>query len=439
MYDFSAIAALTAQAKKEGSRPSIIILDSLIGKGAPTKQGSAETHGAPLGPEEIRAAKEAMGVSGDFYVAPEAAAYFKAKGEEWKKIRRAWQAEFDGWSGEHPDKRREWDLFHEGKAVPGDPPVFAPGDKVATRNAGNKALLAAARANPFLTGGSADLKGPNGAGLPPEAGTYSRGDRTGRYIHFGIREFGMAAIANGIQLHGGLRAYCSTFMAFCDYLRPAMRLAALMGLPLIYVLTHDSIFVGEDGPTHQPVEQLTSLRIIPNMRVLRPGDAEETVQAWAMAMERHEGPVVLALSRQNLTVYAKADPDWKETIRTGAYIVKKAAEPEAVLIATGSEVNLALEAAALAEQQGRKVQVVSMISRELFSSQPAAIRDAVLPPGVRRICCEAGVRTGWERWVAAEDIFSVDRFGESAPAQKVAEHLGFTAAALAKLILREAG
>jgi transketolase len=436
MYDFTGIAELTAQAKKEGGKPSLIILESLIGKGAPTKQGSAETHGAPLGPEEIRAAKEAMGVSGDFYVDPQAAAYFKAKQGEWKKNREAWQAGFEAWSAENPDKRKEWDLFHGGKAKPAELPVFAPGDKIATRTAGNKALLAEARANPFLAGGSADLKGPNAVGLPAEAGTYSKADRGGRYIHFGIREFGMAAIANGIQLHGGLRAYCSTFMVFCDYLRPAMRLAALMGLPLIYVLTHDSIFVGEDGPTHQPVEHLASLRVIPNMRVLRPGDAEETAQAWAMAMERNDGPTVLALSRQNLTVYPKADPDWKETIRTGAYIVKKTAAPEAVIIATGSEVGLALEAAALAEEQGRKVQVVSMISRELFESQPAAIRDAVLPPGVRRICCEAGVRTGWERWASHEDIFSLDRFGESAPGPKVAEHLGFTAAALTKMILR---
>ncbi|MDR1058012.1 MAG: transketolase [Treponema sp.] len=436
MYDFAEIARLTAQAKSESTRPSLIILDSLIGKGAPAKQGSADVHGAPLGPDEIRAAKNAMGVSGDFYIAPEAAAYFKAKQGGWKKVREAWQAEFDAWSGENPDMRKEWDAFQAGKASPANLPVFAQGDKIAARAAGNKALLAEAQANPCLVGGSADLKGPNAVGLPAEAGAYSKADRKGRYIYFGIREFGMAAIANGIQIHGGLRVYCSTFMVFCDYLRPALRLSALMGLPLIYVLTHDSIFVGEDGPTHQPIEHLASLRVIPNLRVLRPGDAEETAQAWAMAMERSGGPTVLALSRQNLTVYAKADPDWKETVRTGAYIVKKVSGPEVVVIATGSEVNLALEAAAMAEQRGRKVQVVSMISRELFESQPAAIRDAVLPPGVRRVCCEAGVRTGWERWACPEDILSIDRFGESAPGPKVAEHLGFTATALAEMILR---
>jgi transketolase len=253
----------------------------------------------------------------------------------------------------------------------------------------------------------------------------------------------MAAISNGIALHGGLRAFCATFMVFSDYLRPALRLAALMKLPVTFVLTHDSIFVGEDGPTHQPVEHLAALRIIPGVRVLRPADAEETAEAWAMALERHDGPTVLALTRQNTVVFPKADPEWRNTIRTGAYIAQKAGsageKPDAVLIATGSEVNLALEAAQIAAQiaaqkSGKKVQVVSMISRELFESQPGAIQEAIVPSGVRVICCEAGVRSGWERWAKSEDILSIDRFGESGPAGKVAEHLGFTAAALAALI-----
>jgi transketolase len=241
----------------------------------------------------------------------------------------------------------------------------------------------------------------------------------------------MAAIANGISRHGGLRSYCATFMVFSDYLRPALRLSALMKQPVIYVLTHDSIYVGEDGPTHQPVEHLAALRAIPNVRVLRPADAEETAEAWAMTMERNKGPIVLALSRQNTTVFTKDDPEWKSTIRTGAYIVKKAASPRAVIIATGSEVNLALEAAALS---GKPVQVVSMISRELFETQPSPIQNSIIPPGVRVISCEAGVRQGWERWARPEDIFSIDRFGESGPAADVARQLGFTAAALAELI-----
>jgi len=243
----------------------------------------------------------------------------------------------------------------------------------------------------------------------------------------------MAAICNGIVLHGGLRSYCATFMVFSDYLRPALRLSALMKQPVIYVLTHDSIFVGEDGPTHQPIEHLASLRIIPDVHVLRPADAEETAEAWAMAMEYAKGPSALALSRQNLAVFPKADPDWKNTIRTGAYIVKQAegGNPDAVIIATGSEVSLALEAASKSD---KKIRVVSMICKELFESQPAAIRDAIVPPGTRAIVCEAGVRNGWERWAKPEDILSIDRFGESGPAVKAAEHLGMTADALVKII-----
>jgi transketolase len=245
----------------------------------------------------------------------------------------------------------------------------------------------------------------------------------------------MAAISNGIQLHGGLRAFCATFMVFADYLRPALRLSALMKQPVVYVLTHDSIFVGEDGPTHQPIEHLASLRAIPNVRVLRPADAEETAEAWALTLDRWDGPTALALSRQNLAVFPKDDPDWRNTIRTGAYIVKNTeGPPDVVVIATGSEVGLALEAAALAK--GKKVRIVSMISRELFEAQPKPLRDAIVPPGVRVITVEAGVRQGWERWAKPEDILSLDRFGESGPAAKVAEELGITAAALSTLIMK---
>jgi transketolase len=434
MYDFEEIAALTAQAKAETGKPSLIILTSIIGKGAPKKQNTAGIHGAPLGAEELAAAKASLGIPGDFFIAPEAAEYFAAKQGEWKKEREAWETEFTAWSEENPDKRKDWDLFHAKKALPAELPAFRGGEKIATRTAGNKALTALASANPFLTGGSADLKGPNAVGIP--GAPYSAANREGRYIHFGIREFAMAAISNGIQLHGGLRAFCATFMVFADYLRPALRLSALMKQPVVYVLTHDSIFVGEDGPTHQPIEHLASLRAIPNVRVLRPADAEETVEAWAMALDRWEGPTALALSRQNLTVFPKDDPDWRNTIRTGAYIVKKTeGPPDVVVIATGSEAGLALEAAALAD--GKKVRIVSMISRELFESQPKPVRDAIVPPEVRVITVEAGVRQGWERWAKPEDILSLDRFGESGPAAEVAEHLGVTAAALSALILKD--
>ncbi|MDR0316352.1 MAG: transketolase [Treponema sp.] len=433
MYNFEEIARLTSQAKAETQKPSIIILSSIIGKGSPNKQNTADIHGAPLGPDEVAAARANLGIPGDFYIAPEAQDFFKAKQTEWKKIRADWQSLFEAWSKENPEKRKEWDEFHSGKAAPANLPAYNEGDKIATRTAGNKALQAITAVNRNLAGGSADLKGPNAVGLPSDAGTWTKENRAGRYIHFGIREFAMAAICNGIALHGGFRSFCSTFMVFSDYLRPALRLSALMKQPVVYVLTHDSIFVGEDGPTHQPIEHLASLRIMPGVHVLRPADAEETAEAWAMAMEYNQGPTALALSRQNLTVFPKADPEWKNTIRTGAYVVKQTeGEPDAVIIATGSEVGLALEAAAKAG--GKKLRIVSMISRELFESQPAAIRDTIIPPGVRVIVCEAGVRSGWERWAKVEDILSIERFGESGPAAKAAEHLGMTSDALVKII-----
>jgi transketolase len=433
MYDFEEIARLTAQAKAETKKPSIIILTSIIGKGAPNKQNKADVHGAPLGADEVKAARANLGITDDFYIAPEAHAFFAAKQTEWKKTRADWQSLFDAWSKENPEKRKEWDRFYSNAAVPAALPAFNQGDKVATRSAGNKALGAIALANANLVGGSADLKGPNAVGLPAGAGTWNRDNLTGQYIHFGIREFAMAAICNGLSLHGGLRPYCSTFMVFVDYMRPALRLSALMKQPVIYVLTHDSILVGEDGPTHQPIEHIASMRVIPDLLVLRPGDAEECAEAWAMAMEHTKGPVVIALSRQNITVFPKSDPDWRNTIRVGAYIAKQVeGQPDIVIIATGSEVNTALEAAA--KTVGKKIRVVSMISKELFESQPAAIRDAMIPPGTRVIVSEAGVRFGWERWAKPQDIHSIDRFGESGPASKVAEHLGMTTEGLLKII-----
>ena len=243
----------------------------------------------------------------------------------------------------------------------------------------------------------------------------------------------MAAIANGIALHGALRPFVATFLVFADYLRPALRLAALMKQPVVYVLTHDSIYIGEDGPTHQPIEQLASLRAIPNVRVLRPADAEETAVAWRLAMERTDGPTVLALSRQNLPVFEKADPEWALSMGLGAYVVRNSdAAPDTVVVGTGSEVSLALAAV---EKLGQPeacagLRVVSMPSRELFLSQPKPIRDAILPPGARVVVAEAGIAQGWESLARREDILSIERFGESGPGDDVARHLGFTVDAL---------
>jgi len=440
MYDWAGLERLVAEAKADQSRPSIIVLKSLIGKGAPTKQGTADSHGAPLGDEEVAKAKAALGAPAEkFWVAPEAYAFYESRRKELAKARAAWKAEYAAWKAEDPALAAEFEDYLAGKArAPIDLPSFAKGDKVATRSASGKCIGAMAKAFPNLVGGSADLMGPNSTSFPA-GGDFSAANRTGRYLRFGIREFGMAAIANGISLHGGLRPFIATFMVFSDYLRPALRLAAIMRQPVIFVLTHDSIFIGEDGPTHQPIEHLASLRAIPNVRVLRPADAEETAVAWRLAMDRTEGPTVIALTRQNVPVVEKADPDWPSSMALGAYVARNTdGAPGTVLVATCSEVSMALAAAdALGGKAGGKgIRVVSMPSCEVFLSQPKPIRDAILPPGARVVVAEAAVAQGWERIAAAEDIFSIERFGESGTGPEVGKHLGFTAEALAKLLSR---
>jgi transketolase len=435
MYDYAGLERLVAEAKKDSSRPSLIILKSVIGKGSPKKQGTAGVHGSPLGPEELAATKAAIGAPAEpkFWVAPEAYAFYEKRRKELASAHAAWKSEYAAWKSEEPQLAAELELFLSGKSAKAlDLPPFAAGEKIATRNASGKVMAAVNKAWPNFVGGSADLTGPNVTAIP-EGGDYSPANRGGRYIHFGIREFGMAAIANGLSLHGGFRPFVATFLVFADYLRPALRLAALMKQPVVYVLTHDSIFIGEDGPTHQPIETLASLRAIPNVRVLRPADAEETAVAWRMAMERTDGPTVLALTRQNLPVFEKADPEWPMSMALGAYVVKNSeAAPDTVVVATGSEVSMALSAV---EKLGGAsactgVRVVSMPSRELFLAQPKPIRDAILPPGSRVVAVEAGVAQGWEAVAKSEDILSIDRFGESGPGDDVAKHLGFTVDAL---------
>ena len=264
-------------------------------------------------------------------------------------------------------------------------------------------------------------------------GDFSLSNRGGRTLHFGVREHAMGGVANGISLHGGLRSFCATFMVFADYMRPAIRLAALMNLPTIFILTHDSVFVGEDGPTHQPVEHLASLRIISGLTVIRPADAEETVEAWKMAVENADGPTVLALTRQNLSVFAKSDPNWQETIRKGAYIAADCdGDPDVVVVATGSEVNLALDAAKASD---RNVRVISMVSRETFQKQDKIFCEKLIPSDTKTVVVEAGVRSGWEGIASSsEDILTIDRFGISAPAGDLVKHFGFTVENLVKII-----
>ena len=443
MYSYSDIEKLTAEAKKD-PRPSLIILDSVIGKGAPAVEGTAAAHGAPLGQEKLAQAKKTLGLdpAKQFFVVPEAYRYFEERQKECAQAEADWNSRFAAWSAAYPERRKEWDRsFVQGgidQAVLDGvaDPVFKKDEMIATRAASKTALNAFAKAFPNLVGGSADLQGPNAVALQ-DAQSFTAATPQGRYIHFGIREFAMATITNGIQLHGGFRAFCATFAVFSDYLRPALRLAALMRIPSIFVLTHDSIFVGEDGPTHQPVETLASLRAIPNLLVLRPADAEETAVAWRIALEQKDRPACLILSRQNLPILEKAEPQWKALMKAaGSYIVKGTdGTPDVTILATGSEVSLACEAAQLAAP--KKVRVVSVPSKELLEAQTSSYKEQLEGSRATRVMvAEAGVKQGWEGWVQSpeKDIFSIDRFGESGPAKKVAEHLGFTAQALAARI-----
>ena len=438
MYDCEGIARIVAEAKAAADRPTIIRLESVIGKGAPKKAGTAKVHGEPLGAEEAAAAKAALGVpeGAQFHVFPEARAYFEAKQPQWKASWEKWQKTLAAWKAANPELAREWKAWVEDGSVDlsaAAMPAFAAGEALATRAASGKVLNAIAKVVGNLVGGSADLAPSNNTNIAG-GGDYSTATPLGKNFHFGIREHGMGAIVNGMAFHGGVRPYCATFMVFSDYMRGAIRVAAIAKLPVIYVFTHDSIFVGEDGPTHEPVEHLAALRAIPNLLVLRPADAEETEMAWRMAVERRDGPVVLALTRQNLPVFPKPDPDWRKTIRRGAYVAKDCAgAPEIVVVATGSEVTTAIAAAA--ELSDRKIRVVSIPCRELFMAQPAEFRHALVPPAAKKIVFEAGVSLGWKGPFDEDTtVLSIERFGESGPYQKVAEHLGITAAALVKKI-----
>ncbi|MFC2280074.1 MAG: transketolase [Treponema socranskii subsp. buccale] len=437
MYELENIIKLTEKAKQCTDKPTLIMLTSVIGKYAP-KQGTPDVHGAPLGADGVKAAKEAIGLPSDkdFYVFPEAYDYFAAKKAVYAEREAEWKKEFEAWSEENPALRKEWDAFHTDAPTSDVPDVsFKVGDSLATRDASGKEIVVIAKRYGNVVGGSADLTGPNKTKIDAD-GVYSAENRKGRMIEFGIREFAMSAISVGISLHGGLRPFCATFLVFSDYLRPSLRVVSLMKQPVIYVFTHDSIYVGEDGPTHQPVETLASLRAIPGVQVLRPGDAEETVEAWKMAYESKDHPVCLALTRQKLAVYEKADKDWKKTIRTGAYVVQEgSAAPDITVLASGSEVNTALEAAKLVPE--KKIRIVSVIDLKRFSEADDAVRNKIIGSAKRVVAAEAGIGTEWFRFVKdRSDIFCIERFGESGPAEKVAEHLHFTASDLAKLLKR---
>jgi transketolase len=435
--DAAAVSAAIARAKKT-DRPSLILCRTTIGYGAPKKAGSAGSHGSPLGAEEIAGARAAYGWNAEPFDLPDdILAAWRAIGAKGAESRAAWAKRRDALTGE---RKALFERTVAGRLPEGfDDAIRAykkslseEAPKRATRQSSGETLDVLAGLLPELIGGSADLTGSNNTKAKSQ-GIVSAADFSGGYIHYGVREHGMAAAMNGIALHGGLIPYGGTFLIFTDYARPAMRLSALMGVRAIYVMTHDSIGLGEDGPTHQPVEQLASLRAMPNMAVFRPADAVETAECWALALARHDGPSTLALTRQGLPTLRKTHTDENLCAR-GAYVLAEASGPSRVtLYATGSEVSLAVEAQTLLEGGGVPTRVVSVPSRELFEAQDAGYKAAIVDPSQVRVAVEAAVGFGWERFTGAEGAFvGMTGFGASAPAGDLYRHFGITAEAVAE-------
>jgi transketolase len=444
-HDMAAIAEAIRQAQAERERPSLILARTHIAWGSPNKQDTSESHGAPLGEEEVRLTKENIGWPPDaqFYIPQEALAAFRqalGRGAAWEE---EWRRMFDDYARDYPDLAAQWERLMSGELPDGweeTLPTFAPGDgPLATRAASGKTLNALAASLPELLGGSADLHPSNNTylkGYEP----LKPGDFSGRNMHFGVREHAMGGILNGLALHGGIIPYGGTFLVFSDYMRPSIRLAAMMGLPVVYVFTHDSIGLGEDGPTHQPIEQMAALRAIPNLLDIRPADANEAVESWRVALQHHSGPVALFLSRQNLPVLDRGRLAPASGLARGAYVLLDAPNPDLILIASGSEVQPTLEAQTLLAQEGIAARVVSMPSWKLFAAQPADYRAAVLPPAIKaRLAVEAGVGQGWHAYAGdGGDVISIERFGASAPYKLLLKEFGFSPeniAARAKALL----
>jgi transketolase len=438
--DLDALDAALNAARAEHARPSLIMVRTHIGFGSPNKQDTAEAHGAPLGVEEVRLAREQLEwpSATPFEVPAEAVAEWRKARERGEAMQLVWQQRYDAFRAAYPDAAAEL-ARRLTRTLPSGwesrLPRFAAGDPaIATRAASGKVLNALSPVLPELIGGSADLSPSNNTLIKGE-GDFSPTDRAARNLRFGVREHAMGAILNGMSLHGGVLPYAGTFLVFSDYMRPAIRLAAMMRRHVVYVFTHDSIGLGEDGPTHQPVEMLATLRAIPGLLVVRPADANETVAAWRLALTRAEGPVALVLTRQNLPVLEPSSGDLAAALGRGAYVVHDPARgaPEAVLLASGSEVHIALEAASQLAAEGRRVRVVSVPCLELFAAQSAEYRAEVLPHAVPvRIAVEAAHPQPWWRWVGdAGEVIGLDHFGASAPYQRLYEEFGLTADAVA--------
>jgi transketolase len=428
--DIDAVQAALDAARAETDRPSFIAIKSIIGYGAPHKQGTSAVHGSVLGDEEAKAAKANLGIDWPPFTVPDdVLKHYREVITEGERAERTWNELMAGYRQAHPDLARELERTLTGTLPDGfdaDLPHYDTGTQLATRKASQQALNAIAPHVPELIGGSADLAGSNHTDIDG-AESIAPGHYGGRILHFGIREHAMAAIGNGLALHGGIRPFVATFLIFSDYLRPALRLGALMRQHVLYVFTHDSIGLGGDGPTHQPIAQIMALRAIPNVTVLRPADPNETAQAWAEAMRHQGGPVAFALTRQNLPALDVPEG----SVARGGYVLAKEDNdtgPDVLLIATGSEVSLCLEARTTLEQEGVHTRVISLPSWELFQSQDPEYRDSVLPPDVKaRVTVEAGATLGWERYAGDHGvILGVDRFGESAPGERVMKEYGFT-------------
>jgi len=431
--DLDEIEAAIEAAKAETDKPTLIEVKTVIGYGAP-KEGTSSVHGAPIGEEGITAAKAVYGWEyPDFTVPEEVAARFKETMiDEGQKAEEAWNEMFKNYEHAHPELAKQFKEAFANQLPEGweqELPKYELGTSAASRVTSKETIQAISKVVPRFWGGSADLSASNNTMVAAEK-DFEPGQYEGRNIWFGVREFAMAAAMNGIQLHGGSHVYGGTFFVFTDYLRPAIRLAALQKVPVTYVLTHDSVAVGEDGPTHEPLEQLASVRCIPNVHVIRPADGNETVAAWKIAMTSTETPTILVLSRQNLPVLEGTLEHASDSVQKGAYVLspQKGEQPAGILIATGSEVNLAVEAQAKLAEEGIDVSVVSMPSFDLFEKQSAEYKESVLPKAVtKRVAIEAAASFGWERYVGTEGkTITIDHFGASAPGGLVLEKFGFT-------------
>lgn len=434
--DADAIERALNVAENVPDRPSFILVRTHIGYGSP-RQDSFQSHGEPLGPDNVKKTKETLGwpLEPDFYVPPDALEYFREVGRKGTKLHAEWQARFDGWKSAFAEPAAEFERIAR-KDLPTAlpwPSFAAENGAVATRDSGGTVMNAIAKSLPELFGGSADLD-PSTKTYLKGFGDFEPGSYDGRNVHYGVREHAMAAISNGLALHGGMMPYCSTFFNFLDYLKPSLRLAALAKSHVIYVFTHDSIFLGEDGPTHQPVEHLAHLRATPNVVVVRPADALEVLETWKLCIDPKSGPWALVLSRQKLPFLGSREAP----VHRGAYVIAgDAGDADLILIATGSEVSLALDARTQIEPHGISVRVVSMPSWELFERQPDDYKESVLPRSIAaRISIEAGATLGWDRYVGDRGFaFGVDRFGTSAPAAAIAKAYGFTPENICRIAL----